>query len=80
MPKQKPNAITVAAETASAIAKLFTAVEAEAQRIDQEQTGSRFVRALVRGGKIHALIQDGKTTIEVADGQVALSVTQEATK
>ncbi len=77
MKKQaKSQAVTVAASNAASMAKRFASVEAEASRIHSEQSGSKLVRALLSGGKLHAVISDGKSTIEIMDGQVALSVAQ----
>jgi hypothetical protein len=74
---KKSKAVTVAAQSASAVSTRFTAVESEATRIHQEQSGASFVRALLKGGKLHAVVSDGKSTLEVMDGAVALSVAQE---
>jgi hypothetical protein len=72
--KSKGTAITLAAQRAEAIAARFAAVEAEATRIHEEQTGARLVRAMLGGNGLHAVISDGKSTMEVFDGQVSLSV------
>ena len=71
------NAISIAAADAATAITRFSAVEREAQRIHQEQTGSRLVRALLDGSGLHAVITDGKATLEIADGKVAVSVRQE---
>jgi hypothetical protein len=77
MKKQvKSQAVTIAASSAGSMAKRFASAEAEASRIHSEQSGSKLVRALLQGGKLHAVISDGKSTIEIMDGQVALSVAQ----
>jgi len=74
----KSKAVTLAADAAANTLARFASVEAEAARIHHEQAGSKLVRALVSGGKLHAVISDGASTIEVHDGQVAPSVTQPA--
>lgn len=74
---KKSKAVTIAAQAATAIATRFAAVEVEATRIHQEQSGAKLVRALMKGGKMHAVVSDGKTTLEVMDGAVALSVAQD---
>jgi hypothetical protein len=77
MKKQvKSQAVTIAASSAGSVAKRFASVEAEASRIHSEQSGSRLVRALLSGGKLHAVVTDGRSTIEVCNGSVALSVAQ----
>jgi hypothetical protein len=75
MTKQSKS-IAIAANAAANTLARFQAVEAEAERIHQEQAGSKLVRALLSGGKLHAIVSDGASTIEVHDGQVALTVTQ----
>jgi hypothetical protein len=72
----KSKAVTIAAREAGTVANRFSAVEIEAERIHAEQSGSKLVRALMTGGKMHAVISDGKSTLEVHDGVVALSVAQ----
>jgi hypothetical protein len=76
----KSKSITIAASDAANTLARFASVEAEASRIHAEQAGSKLVRALLSGGKLHAVISDGSSTIEVHDGQVALTVTQPDTE
>ena len=75
--QEKALTITQAAGLAATALSRFGAVEREAQRIHQEQTGSRLVRALLDGSGLHAVITDGKATLEIASGKVAVSVRQE---
>jgi hypothetical protein len=72
----KSKSVSPAASNAANTLARFQAVENEASRIHQEQVGSKLVRVLLAGGKLHAIVSDGASTIEVRDGQVALSVTQ----
>ena len=74
---KKSKAVTIAAQSASAITSRFADVERVATRIHQEQAGASLMRALLKGGKMHAVISDGKATLEVMDGAVALSVAQD---
>ena len=76
MAKAKSKAVTIAARSAGDIIARFAAVEDEATRIHQEQSGAKLVRALLKDGKMHAVITDGKSTLEVMDGAVSLSVEQ----
>src|ERR1035437_9789740 len=68
MAKAKSKAVTIAARSAGDVLARFGAVESEACRIHQEQSGAKLVRALLKDGKMHAVITDGKSPLEVMDG------------
>lgn len=75
--KNQVVSITKSAQSAGALVTRFAAVETEATRIHQEQSGASLVRALLKGGRMHAVISDEcGSTIEVSDGNVMLSVSK----
>jgi hypothetical protein len=72
---KKSTAVTLAAESAGAIAERFNAVEAEARRVAEEMEGRTIARAFLGKDGVHALLTDKHgVTIEIAAGQVGLTV------
>ena len=75
--KAKNTTIAIASEKAGTVMARFEAVEREAQKIHEQQMGTKLARALLSNGSLHLVLSDGKATVEVANGAVALSVKQE---